>query len=63
VQVVGDRYKHTMLVDLHNISMSMLMGKKKNLMKKVSIAVYLSSTILYNFFKDYLTLLVSCSDF
>ena len=24
-----------MLVDLHNISMSMLMGKKKNLMKKV----------------------------
>jgi hypothetical protein len=29
------RYKHTMLVDLHNISMSMLMGKKKNLMKRV----------------------------
>lgn len=29
------RYKHTMLVDLHNISMSMLMGKKKNLMKKI----------------------------
>lgn len=29
------RYKHTMIVDLHNISMSMLMGKKKNLIKKI----------------------------
>jgi hypothetical protein len=38
-----------MLVDLHNISMSMLMGKKKNLMKKVTDSVQLSSTTLYEF--------------